>query len=338
MLRCLTSDPATAIRDCEQLRRTDYVGGIGCALIATKALLLAVICVAAAEAQVCRDVSSDEGQRLARYVAQRYHLRPDAALHLERQEHVSEDCYRKLLFSGDGVLGRYHLTLYASPDLRFLSTDLFDSLSDPDLDERKEAVRKITELLPGEYASTGSAAPLVTVVLFSDFQCPYCKRMQALLRKEPLISSAGGVRLLFRHMPALAHSWAQKAAEAAACAQLQNTSAFWQLHDSLFQNQASITAENIDQEVDLLALRIEALSIGDFRDCLHSQASLGIVLRDRQLGVAIGVKGTPTFFVDGELLSGLPDADEFHRRLARAVEAERLKEHVGGADQAAGKT
>lgn len=277
---------------------------------------------------VCRDVSPAEGERLAHYVAQKYHVAAHAALRLESQQQVGETCNRKLVFKGDGALGPYEVTFYASPDLRFLSTDMLDSTVDPEREERADAEKRMGQLLDGEYAALGPSTAPVTVVVFSDFQCPYCKKLRALLAAEPLIRSGGTVRLVSRHMPMQSHKWAQKAAEAAACAQLQNGDAFWRLHDSLFQNQDKITADNVGQRVDDLASQIETLNIRDFRDCLRRQTSLGMVLRDRQLGTLVGVKGTPTMFINGEPLTGLPDAGELHRRLAAAFErGERAAPH-----------
>jgi protein-disulfide isomerase len=269
----------------------------------------------------CRDVSPAEGERLAHYVAQKYHVPAQAALRLESQEQAGDACYHRLVFRGDGSLGPYHLALFVSPDGRFLSSDILDSLIDPAQEERAEAVKRMARLLEGEYAAMGPAAAPVTLVVFSDFQCPYCRRMGALLAIEPLVASRAKVRLVFRHMPMPSHEWAQKAAEAAACAQLQNGDAFWRLHDALFENQERITGDNVGQEVDAMASQIETLKISDFRDCLRRQTSLGMVLRDRQLGMAVGVKGTPTLFVNGEPLPGLPDAAELHRRLASAIQA-----------------
>jgi len=232
---------------------------------------------------------------------------------------VGGTCYRKLVFKGDGALGPYETTLFASPDLRFLSTDMLDSTVDPGREERADAEKRMSQLLDGEYAASGPATAPVTVVVFSDFECPYCKKLRGLLAAEPLIMSGGKVRLVFRHMPAQAHRWAQKAAEAAGCAQLQNADAFWRLHDALFENQDKITADNVTQKVDDLAAQIETLNIRDFRECLRRQTSLGMVLRDRQIGTLVGVKGTPTMFINGELLTGLPDAAELRRRLEGAV-------------------
>jgi len=289
--------------------------------LTTKACFLLLPGLMMAGADVCRDVSPAEGERLAHYVAQKYHVPVHAALRMESQQQVGETCYRKLVFKGDGALGPYQVALYASPDLRFLSSDILDSTMDPGREERADAEKRMGQLLEGEFAATGPAAAPVTIVLFSDFQCPYCKKMHALLASEPLITSGGRVRLVFRHMPMPAHQWAQKAAESAACAQLQNGDAFWRLHDSLFENQDKITADNVSQKVNDLASQIETLNTRDFRDCLRRQTSLGMVLRDRQLGTTLGVKGTPTMFINGEPLTGLPDAAELHRRLEDAVES-----------------
>jgi protein-disulfide isomerase len=192
------------------------------------------------------------------------------------------------------------------------------STVDPEREERASAETRMSQLLDGEYAALGPATAPVTVVVFSDFECPYCKKLHAVLAAEPLIAG-GKVRLVFRHMPMQSHKWAQKAAEAAVCAQLQNGDAFWHLHDSLFENQDKITADNVAQKVDDLAAQVEPLNIRDFRDCLRRQTSLGMVLRDRQIGTLVGVKGTPTIFINGEALTGLPDAVELHRRLEDAV-------------------
>jgi len=174
----------------------------------------------------------------------------------------------------------------------------------------------MSQLLDGEYAALGPATAPVAVVVFSDFKCPFCKKLHTVLAAEPLITD-GKARLVFRHMPMQSHKWAQKAA---ACAQLQNSDAFWRLHDSLFDNQEKITADNVAQEVDDLAALIEPLNILQFRDCLRRQTSLGMVLRDRQIGTQAGVKVTPTMFINGEPLTGLPDAAELDRRLVEALE------------------
>jgi hypothetical protein len=89
--------------------------------------------------------------------------------------------------------------------------------------------------------------------------------------------------------------------------------------DSSVENQDKITADNVAQKVDDLAAQVEPLNIRDFRDCLRRQTSLGMVLRDRQIGTLAGVRATPTMFINGQPLTGLPNAAELHRRLEDAV-------------------
>ena len=283
-------------------------------------LLFIAVPVAAFTADDCRDAPPLSADRAVRYVARKYQVPAQAALHLEAKQHVGQTCYWKLVFAGDGAIGPYRLIMYASPDLRFLSSDLLDSYADADREERAEAEEKMGKLLEGEYASIGQTAAPVTVVVFSDFQCPYCKKLRTILVGEPLIATGDKVRVVFRHMPGTRHDWAQKAAEAAACAQLQNGEAFWRLHDALFEYQEEITAANFDSRLGEFASGINSLDPQDFGNCLDRQMSLGMVLRDRQLGAALGVKGTPTIFINGELQVGLPDAVDFHNRLVKAID------------------
>jgi protein-disulfide isomerase len=254
----------------------------------------------------------------------RYHLPASAALKLDEKSVVAGTCYWKLTFRGDGVLGPYRLTLYSSPDMRFLSSDLFDSSIDPAREEYAEAQEKSVRVLEGEYASTGSPASSLTVVVFSDFQCAYCKRLSVLLATEPLVRSTDKVRLIFRHMPATQHDWAERAAEAAACAQVQSDAAFWSLHDALFAHQSEITAKNFDAELGTLISRIARLDLGGFQQCMDRRMSFGIVARDRRLAGALGVKGTPTLFINGKMLTGLPSANELHNSLLDALRLARI--------------
>jgi len=274
-----------------------------------------------ARAESCTVMSPADKTRLAQYIVRKYHVPEEANLRVETEEIVGGQCYRKLGFRGDGALGAYRLTLYVTPDLRFLSTDFFDSLVDPEVEEREAAARTMGKLLEGEYASRGPANAPVTLVVFSDFQCPYCKRMQALLASEPLLQPGGSVRLVFRHMPMSQHDWAEKAAEAAACAQFQSSQAFWAFHDGLFAGQATITKANLREKVDDLAAHVPGLDMVQFRSCLERQMSLGVVIRDRDLGVRLGVQGTPTLFINGEQTPAIRDAPALHRVLERGLVA-----------------
>ena len=186
-------------------------------------------------------------------------------------------------------------------------------------EERDNAKRTMGQLADGEYAARGSSRAPVTLVVFSDFQCPYCKRLEGLFANEPLVNSGNAIRIVFRHMPLAQHDWAQRASEAAACAQFQNARAFWSLHDGLFENQANITRSNVWERVYGLASKIPGLYVSQFRDCVEQQMSLGAVIRDREMGRRAGATGTPAVFVNGRLLGGIRNAAELHSVLVAAV-------------------
>lgn len=282
------------------------------------ALLLAS--ATAALADTCRDLAQQDRTRLEAYVAKRYRIPEKVQIQLREQTPINALCYRKLVFQGQGPLGKIELKLYASPDLRFLSTDILDSSLDPEQEERDDAKKMMAELLEGEYASRGPATAPVTLVEFSDFQCPFCRRMQQMLSAEPLLKSGNDVRLVFRHMPLSQHDWAQQAAEAAACVQFQNAAAFWQFQDSIFGNQDKITRATAKEQLSTLASKIPGLNMADFKTCMERQMSLGVVVRDRELGAKAGVSATPTLFLNGEPLPGIRNGVELHRILTEALE------------------
>src|ERR1035438_9284735 len=95
---------------------------------------------------------------------------------------------------------------------------MLDSLVEPEREERAQAEKLMGQLLEGEYAAVGPSTAPLTVVVFSDFQCPYCKKMRALLAAEPLVAPAGRVRLVFRHMPMALHEWAKSGGSGGLCA------------------------------------------------------------------------------------------------------------------------
>jgi protein-disulfide isomerase len=267
----------------------------------------------------CRDISSEEKSRLAAYVVKKYQVPEQAKLRVEELKPIDDLCNRKLVFAGNGALGTFRLTLYASPDLRFLSRELYDTYTDPERERRGEAQKAMGLLLEGEYAARGPTSAPVTMVVFSDFECPYCKMLKELIDVEPLLKSDDKVKLVFRHMPMSQHRRAQQAAEAAACAQFQSSGAFWALHDRLFDNQETIKPTDATKQIEQLAAGVPNLDIERFQDCLNRQMSLGAVVRDREMGKRVGVVATPTVFLNGIQIPGVRSGAELHKYLSDAL-------------------
>jgi protein-disulfide isomerase len=146
----------------------------------------------------------------------------------------------------------------------------------------------------------------VTIIECSDFQCPFCARFVndtlSQLRKNEI--KDGKVKLVFKNFPLPFHQYAEKAAEAAQCANKQGK--FWQMHDLLF---------NSGGRLDIGSLKSYAKQIGlnsdKFDKCLESGETAGIVQADRSQCASAGVQGTPTFFINGKMLVGAQPYEQF---------------------------
>lgn len=158
----------------------------------------------------------------------------------------------------------------------------------------------------------GAATAPVTIVEFSDFQCPYCRQVQGTL-KRLLAEYEGKVKLVFRDFPLRnIHPQAQKAAEAAQCAAEQHK--FWPYHDKLF----TVTNLQID-DLKKYAQELE-LNMEQFTSCLDSSKYAAAVEEDVQAGQKAGVSATPTFFINGFPLSGAAPYERFKEAVETALE------------------
>lgn len=140
----------------------------------------------------------------------------------------------------------------------------------------------------------------VEIIEFSDFQCPFCGRFYSdtlpQIQKEYI--DTGKVKLVYRDFPLSSiHPQATPAAEAAECAKEQGK--FWEYHDKLFQNQASLSTASYKQWAADLKLNTQ-----QFNDCVDKRKYQSEVTKDYQDGQAAGVSGTPSFFVNGINIRG----------------------------------
>src|SRR5271170_5637300 len=194
------------------------------------------------------DLSDARKIDLVRYVRNKYKIPSSVNLKLSKDETIPGTCYRDLTFEGTSPAKTWQLTLYLSPDQRFLATQVFDTSVDPVEEERQKNAALMAGLAQNKGSGKGPDRALVTVVEFSDFQCPYCRKLADLMDHLPP-AEKDQIRIVFHHMPLAMHPWARAAAEGAACAQLQNSEGFWTLHDQLFRHQNEITQENIKRKL-----------------------------------------------------------------------------------------
>lgn len=267
--------------------------------------------------QNCPTLSAERESALVEYVRKEYRLKDTTDLKLVKDEPFEGTCYRALTFEGMARVKTWQVTLYLSPDERFLTSELFDTTIDP----QEAAHRKEEALMAGLSQNRGSSKGLdtapVTIVEFSDFECPYCKRFTDILA-QVWPEEKDQIRVVFHHMPLSIHPWARLAAEGTACAQLQNADAFWSMHDEIFEHQSEITAANIKQKLVEYAQSTKPLNIKSFQTCLDNEMSLGLVFRDMNLASANNVDSTPTLFINGHHVPGVKDAHQLRDLIVEA--------------------
>ncbi len=147
------------------------------------------------------------------------------------------------------------------------------------------------------YPSHGPADAPVTIVEFSDFECPYCQAMLGTI-KNVQETYGEKVRLVYRQFPLNSiHPNAQKAAEASLCANDQGK--FWEMHDLMFEDQRGLSVEALTKKAESLELDGPT-----FEECLTSNKYAEQVKQDVMDGTVVGVTGTPAVFVNGRPLVG----------------------------------
>jgi len=170
----------------------------------------------------------------------------------------------------------------------------------------KYSVETFLEPLRMQVAAVGPAkgpesAP-VTIVEFSDFECPFCSRVNPTL--DDVMKNYGDkVRIVFRQFPLPMHSNAKKAGEASLCADDQGK--FWEMHDALFADQKALGIDALKAKAVNLSLDASV-----FDECLDSGKYAQQVETDLEEGAAAGVTGTPAMFVNGRFISGAVPYDQ----------------------------
>ena len=169
----------------------------------------------------------------------------------------------------------------------------------------------------GDSPTLGPADAQITMLAYSDFQCLACKQFHDQVLPELLKKYAGKLRFVHRDFPIRAlHPYAQTAAEAGQCAHEQQK--FWEYHDLLFQNPQRLT------KADLLSYANQLkLDVTTFQNCLDTGKYAQRVQDTYRSGVVLGVGGTPTFFINGLMVTGAQTLEEFSVIIDGALKRQR---------------
>jgi protein-disulfide isomerase len=158
------------------------------------------------------------------------------------------------------------------------------------------------EVSDGGAPSQGPANAPVTIIEFSDYECPFCKRAEPTV-KQVMDAYKGKVRLVYRHYPLPFHANAKPAAQASACANLQGK--FWEYHAKVFEA-SSLTSDSLKSIAGTAGL-----DQAKFDACLSGNETAGVVDKDMADATAVGVRGTPAFFINGRMISGAQPFEKF---------------------------
>lgn len=208
-------------------------------------------------------------------------------------------------------------------DVSKSDTEIQAAIAERTKAETEEAGKRAQELqdsIAGQPFRGKADAP-ITVIEFSDFQCPYCSRgaqtMEQLVAKYP-----NDVKFVFKHFPLNFHPWAMPAAIAANCAANQKPEAFWTLHDAYFKYQKDLNPGNLaDKTREYLAGSgidmAKFVACSEDKDSEEYKKAAQAVNADMSLGGRHGVTGTPGFFVNGHFLNGAMPIEQFEETIAK---------------------
>jgi protein-disulfide isomerase len=157
----------------------------------------------------------------------------------------------------------------------------------------------------------GPADAKVTIVEYSDFQCPFCSRAYQILEEQVMPEYEGKVRFYFKNLPLKSiHPWAEGAALAAECAGQEKPEGFWKMYHALFKSQREINQDNLKEKVTQFA-KDAGLDDVKFAQCFDSKAALPEVDKDLEEAAAVGANSTPIFFINGRRVEGAQPFENF---------------------------
>lgn len=191
--------------------------------------------------------------------------------------------------------------------------------SKPPVAEKEDT--KTAQMVPVSKADPMRGAKknaLVTVVVFSDFQCPFCQRAANTMEELYKTYENKPVRFVFKHLPLTFHKQADDAAMAAYAAQKQNK--FWQMHDLLFEDQKNLKQAETNPEYFISLANKLKLNIKKFESDRTSDAAKQKIKDDSELAKEVGARGTPNFFINGIQVTGAQPAHNFEKVINAQLE------------------
>jgi protein-disulfide isomerase len=174
-------------------------------------------------------------------------------------------------------------------------------------------LQRVDVAVEADDPSVGPADAAITIVQFAEYQCPYCGKAREAI-DQVMKDYDGKVRFVFRDFPLGFHDRAIPAAVAANCAFKQDPAKYWKVHDTLMANQRALA------EADLESAAVAAgVDLAKWKSCRTEVAMEEEVRKDMADGEAVGVSGTPAFFINGLFLNGAQPYEKFKTIIDREL-------------------
>jgi protein-disulfide isomerase len=207
------------------------------------------------------------------------------------------------------MVGRFEFTIISLTDTDVKKTNIEQE------DEKADNKVVLVEATEDDDPFLGGENAQVVVIDFSDYQCPFCKKFynNIFLDFKKDFLDTNKVKYVYRDFPLNIHPPAKIAAQAAECARDQNR--YWEMHELLFKKQSEWSnAEELNETLISYAVELR-LNKATFSSCLNDGKYLEEVEKDRSDALASGAKGTPTLFINGKIMRGVPQSYESFKAL-----------------------
>jgi protein-disulfide isomerase len=255
----------------------------------------------------------DVREKIMRYVRTRFGIPDSVKITMtDLRETAFPEFFETTVTVDDGK-NKQSQPLFVSKNLRYMvEGSIFNLNGDP----REDIVRLISTR---DQATQGAANAPVTLVEYSDLECPVCARLQEELETDIVPKYGNKLRVVFKEFPLVAiHDWALTGAIAAQCAYQIDPSKYVAFRSAVFKNQESVTGDHARDM--LLHVGAEAgVDNPKLAACIDSKGSLSRVEANLREGEALGVNQTPTSFINGRILIGAPPPAEFYKLIDEAM-------------------
>ncbi len=285
--------------------------------------LFVLVCVGCTAQSAGPDVNS----RIEQHVRAYFKLPVAVDIKVGQRKSSDFDGYDAVTITlTDGVQTKEHEFLVSRDGntlVRMTKIDIREDLRAATLKKNAETRSKID--IQGRPVR-GNKDAKVEIVVFDDFQCPYCSRMYSTLFNDVMKTYGDRVRILYKDFPLPNHPWAVRAALDANCLAAQSPDAYWDFSDYVHLNQKEITGEKRPVPEQLAVLDKQAAEVAAKRGldaakltaCIKAASDKDIVASIAE-GDALGINSTPTLYVNGEEVVGAIPGREFRRILDRAL-------------------